>query len=238
MARLPRLVLPDQPHHIIQRGNNRHPIFFADEDYQHYLLWLQEAAEAHGCSIHAYVLMTNHVHLLITPEEEDSIARTVQTLGRRYVRHINHTYRRSGTLWEGRYKSSLIDSAQYLLTCYRYIELNPVRAAMVSHPADYPWSSYHHNANGMDDTLLQQHHEYQALGDTTAIRQQAYRKLFDAHIEQTSLEMIRKNTNKGWVLGNERFKGKIEHQLKRRVSPLPRGGDHRSSADKKKSKLL
>jgi putative transposase len=227
MARLPRLILPGQPHHIIQRGNNRQPVFFAEEDYRLYLLWLKEAADQYGCAIHAYVLMTNHVHLLLTPATEETVGKMMQTLGRRYVRHINHTYQRTGTLWEGRYKSSLIDSEHYLLTCHRYIELNPVRAGMVEHPLNYAWSSYHHNAAGQSDPLIEEHPGYLALGASAALRQSAYRQLFETHLDEACLEEIRNSANKGWVLGNERFKKQIEHQLNRRVGPLPRGGNHR-----------
>jgi putative transposase len=229
MARLPRLILPGQPHHIIQRGNNRQPVFFAEEDYRLYLGWLKEAAGKYGCAIHAYVLMTNHVHLLLTPAHEEAVGKVMQTLGRRYVRHINHTYQRTGTLWEGRYKSSLIDSEHYLLTCHRYIELNPVRAGMIEHPLNYAWSSYHHNAVGKTDPLIEEHDGYLALGESAALRQNAYQKLFETDIDEVSLERIRNNVNKGWVLGNERFKEQIEHQLKRRVRPLPRGGNRRKN---------
>ncbi|MGC2047550.1 MAG: transposase, partial [Gallionella sp.] len=148
MARLPRFVLPGQPQHVIVRGNNRSEIFCADADYRFYLEKLQLACDKHGCDLHAYVLMTNHVHLLITPHEEQSLSKALQMLGRYYVQYYNHCYQRTGTLWEGRYKATLIDSEAYLLTCMRYIELNPVRAGMVAHPSEYPWSSYHHNALG------------------------------------------------------------------------------------------
>ena len=127
MARLPRLYLPDQPLHVIQRGNNRDLIFAADADYQFYLRCLQEAADTHALTVHAYVLMTNHVHLLVTPATESSLSKTLQSIGRRYVQYFNFTYQRTGTLWEGRYKSTLIDSERYLLTCMRYIEMNPAR---------------------------------------------------------------------------------------------------------------
>ena len=148
MARLPRFVIPGQPQHVIVRGNNREPIFYADEDYRFYLEKLQEACQKHACDVHAYVLMTNHVHLLLTPQREDSLSKVIQMLGRYYVQYFNYTYKRTGTLWEGRYKATLIDSEVYALVCYRYIELNPVRAEMVGHPAAYPWSSYPYNALG------------------------------------------------------------------------------------------
>jgi len=141
MARLPRFVIPDQPQHVILRGNNRAETFCADADYSFYLEKLKSACDKHGCSVHAYVLMTNHVHLLITPHLEQSLGKAMQMLGRYYVQYYNFCYRRTGTLWEGRYKATLIDSEAYLLTCMRYIELNPGRAGMVIDPADYPWSS-------------------------------------------------------------------------------------------------
>jgi putative transposase len=151
MPRPARLNLPDIPQHITQRGNNRQVCFHADNDYRLYLELLHEACRAHDCSLHAYVLMTNHAHLLMTPATPEGVSKVMRDLGRDYVRAINRTYRRTGTLWEGRFKSSLVDTNRYCLTCYRYIEFNPVRAGMVSHPADYPWSSYHVNARGKPD---------------------------------------------------------------------------------------
>jgi len=223
MARLPRLFLPGQPLHVIQRGNNRDPIFAADSDYRFYLLCLQEAAEAQGLAIHAYVLMTNHVHLLVTPEAETSLSKTMQSIGRRYVQYFNHVYGRTGTLWEGRYKSTLIDSERYLLTCMRYIELNPVRAAMVEHPGDFPWSSYRANAQGAQDVLLTSHAVYRRLGRADEDRRAVYRRLFRAQIPKADVDAIRDATNKAWALGDSRFISKIEALSERRVAPLPRG---------------
>lgn len=154
MARLPGFVIPGQPQHIILRGNNRTEIFCADQDYHFYLEKLTLACIKHGCAVHAYILMTNHVHLLITPQQEQSLSKAMQMLGRYYVQYYNYSYRRTGTLWEGRYKATLIDSEAYLLTCMRYIESNPVRAGMVAHPSLYQWSSYHHNASGQPDPLV------------------------------------------------------------------------------------
>lgn len=147
---MPRIIVPGQALHVIQRGNNRQAVLFADEDYQKYLEVLAENAQSTGCQLHAYVLMTNHIHLLLTSESEESVSRLIQGIGRKYVRYINEVYRRSGTLWEGRFKSALIDSDRYLLTCSRYIELNPARAGMVNRPAEYRWSSYHVNGLGRD----------------------------------------------------------------------------------------
>lgn len=224
MARLPRYFVPCQPLHVIQRGNNREPIFAGEEDYRFYLGCLQEAAAREGLAIHAYVLMTNHVHVLVTPEHADSLSRTLQSIGRRYVQYFNYTYKRTGTLWEGRYKATLIDSEAYLLTCMRYIELNPVRAhGMVEHPTDYPWSSYRANAQGETQKILEPHMLYRRLGQTDRERQAAYRQLFRAHLSKGDIEAIREATNKAWVLGNDRFKAKIERLTGRRTAPLPRG---------------
>ncbi len=230
MARLPRIVIPGQPQHVILRGNNRSEIFCADADYQFYLEKLQQACSKHGCKLHAYVLMTTHVHLLITPQGEPSLAKSIQMLGRYYVQYYNYSYQRTGTLWEGRYKATLIDSESYLLTCMRYIELNPVRADMASHPSEYPWSSYRHNALGQSDERVTPHLEYHRLGNTDDERQAAYRQLFKSRIPEASLAEIREATNKAWVLGNDRFKQRIQQKLDRRVEPKARGGDRKSEA--------
>ena len=213
MARLPRYVIPGQPQHIIQRGNNRQVIFAADADYQFFRDALVEAAERHGLAIHAYVWMTNHIHLLATPGFEDSISKTFQSVGRRYVQYFNFTYKRSGTLWEGRYRATVVDSERYLLTLMRYIELNPVRAGMVAVPQDYPWSSYRRNASGESGPnadWLVSHAEYTRLGREDTARQAAYRALFGAAIDRGELAEIRDCTHKGWALGGEGFRAEIE----------------------------
>lgn len=233
MARLPRYFVEGQPQHLIQRGNNREPIFAGDDDYPFYLECLQEAAERHGCAIHAYVLMTNHVHLLVTPETEQSLPKTMQSVGRRYVQYFNYTYDRTGTLWEGRYKATLIDSERYLLTCMRYIELNPVRAGMVNHPADYPWSSYQCNAQGGENLVVTPHLLYRRLDRDTKTRQSAYRQLFRAQIAKAEVDVIREATNKAWVLGNERFREKIEALSGRRASQQVRGRPRKDAKDTK-----
>ena len=188
MPRPPRFLIPGLPQHVIVRGNNRDPIFIAEEDYSTYLEWLRSAAVKHGCAIHAYVLMTNHVHILVTPSTEHGLGKMVQMVGRYYVQYFNHQYRRTGTLWEGRYKASLIDSEQYLLTCQRYIEMNPVRANMVEHPAEYPWSSYLVNAGGKRSDMVTQHELYLQLGETAAERQLAYRALFNSGLLDNTLQ--------------------------------------------------
>jgi len=228
MARLPRFVIPDQPQHVILRGNNRAEIFCAEADYSFYLEKLKLACDKHGCSVHAYVLMTNHVHLLITPHLEQSLGKAMQMLGRYHVQYYNYCYQRTGTLWEGRYKATLIDSEAYLLTCMRYIELNPVRAGMVIDPADYPWSSYHFNALGQSSDLVVPHPEYLRLGESNEARQAAYRDLFKHQLSENSIADIRDATNKAWALGSDRFKQRIQEQLGRRVEPKARGGDRKS----------
>ncbi len=223
MARLSRYTVPGQPQHVIQRGNNRSAIFKAEQDYQFYRDCLAVAATQYGCAIHAYVLMTNHVHLLLTPNQPDSIPKTLQSLGRRYVQYFNFHRRRTGTLWEGRYRATLIDSAGYLLTCSQYIELNPVRAKMVGHARSYPWSSYRWHAEGKTDPLITDHRVYRALGKTAGERQRAYRELCRVPLAQENLVAIREATNKGWVLGSTRYKKAMAARLPRRVAPLPKG---------------
>ncbi|MEQ1528854.1 MAG: transposase, partial [Methylococcales bacterium] len=228
MARLPRIIVPGQPQHVIVRGNNRTDIFRADADYRYYLEILQAACKKHACQIHAYVLMSNHVHLLITPSAESSLSKTMQMLGRYYVQHFNYCYQRTGTLWEGRYKATMIDSENYLLTCMRYIEMNPVRAGLVSEPAQYAWSSYHCNALGQTDPLVTPYIDYLRLGLSDAERQQAYRALFKEVLADSCLAEIREATNKAWVLGSADFKETMQTKLARRIAPASRGGDRKS----------
>ncbi len=235
MARLPRLNLPDIPQHVIQRGNNKQVSFFDDKDYAVYLDKLKLYSKKYSVAVHSYVLMTNHVHLLITPETEQGVSQMMQALGRYYVRYINQTYGRTGTLWEGRYKSTLVDSDNYFLTVSRYIELNPVRAGMVAHPAEYTWSSYQYNALGKSIELITPHILYQGLAKTDKTRQKRYTALFDKMIPDSTLEEIRHSINRAWVLGDERFKQQIEKQTGRRASPLTRGGDRKSEGYRAKS---
>ncbi len=221
MARLPRYVIPGQPQHIIQRGNNRQAIFAAAADYRFFRDILIDAAGKHALQVHAYVWMTNHIHLLATPAHEDSMAKVFQSVGHRYAQYFNHAHQRSGTLWEGRYRATVVDTEQYLLTVMRYIELNPVRAGMVAHPRDYPWSSYGYNAlgeQGRDTDWLTPHAEYTRLGGDAADRQDAYRQFFRAAVSRDDLRSIRECTHKGWALGDERFRGRIEQVGGRRAA--------------------
>ncbi|OIP99449.1 MAG: transposase [Zetaproteobacteria bacterium CG2_30_46_52] len=228
MSRQPRFVLPGQPQHVIQRGNNRDIIFVSDDDYQFYLEKLDAACARFNCELHAYVLMTNHVHLLITPQTEDGISKLMQSVGRYYVQYFNYRYKRTGTLWEGRYKATLLDSETYLLICSRYIELNPVRAGMVADPADYPWSSYGCNALGIANTLIKSHELYLALGLSADKRCEVYKDLFPSHIDSGELDEIRESTNKSWALGSSKFKERIEKLTARQAQPKGRGGDRKS----------
>lgn len=218
MPRRARLQLPGAPQHIIQRGNNRQACFYADEDYLLYLEWLTECARKTACQIHAYVLMTNHVHLLVSSARADGTGTLMKALGQRYVQYVNRQYRRSGTLWEGRFRSCLVQQDDYLLSCQRYIELNPVRAAMVEHPGDYPWSSYACNGQGQADPAITPHLLYLQLGATPAERRRRYRALFKAGMDDRLLDEIRSATNGNYVLGTERFSEQIAQVLGRRVA--------------------
>lgn len=237
MPRKPRYILPGLPQHVIVRGVNRCSVFNQKVDYRYFLGRLGDAIKKYECALHAYVLMTNHVHLLITPKDSTGIAKSIQSIGRYYVQYFNNKYQRTGTLWEGRYKCAPVDTEQYLLICYRYIELNPVRADMVEKPADYPWSSYSHNALGQHNDLITGHEEYLRLGIHEIARQMAYRELFETTISNSKLKEIRLASNQQWVLGSKRFKKDIERKLQRRVSPSPRGGDRKSSVYRARQKI-
>jgi len=210
MPRPLRIDLPHIPQHVVQRGNDRQPCFFQPIDRVRYLDELREISRRAGCAVHAYVLMTNHVHLLMTPSAPGQVGHVMQALGRRYVRYINDRYRRTGTLWEGRYKSCPVESDDHLLRCYRYIELNPVRAAMVASPADYDASSYGANACGRRDPLVTPHPHYLALGPTPPARRQAYHELVDAAIGDDELAQIRLRLQRQHALGSDRFRAMIE----------------------------
>lgn len=228
MPRKPRVNVKGVPQHVIQRGNNRQACFFTDQDYTVYLAKLHEYSILHEVNIHSYVLMTNHVHLLMTPETKPGISKLIQSVGRYYVRYINQTYNRTGTLWEGRFKSTLVDSERYFLVLSRYIELNPVRAAMVDHPASYPWSSYKANALGMRIGLLKPHECYLSLGNTDEKRRAAYQALFEVQIPEFTMKEIRDTVNKSWALGDDKFIRQIEKQTGVICGPLAHGGDRKS----------
>ncbi len=223
MARLPRLIVPGQPHHVIQTGNNNQTIFQGTEDYQAFLGWLRTAAKNYKVAVHAYVLMPNHLHLLVTPADADGLGQMMQWIGRYYVPYFNQKYGRSGTLWNGRYKTSLIDAEQYFMSCSRYIEFNPVRNGMVGRAEDYPWSSYPHHAGLRSDGLIVDHPKFWELGNTPFQREAAYIALAEPALSEDEVAGIGKALLKGWPLGSEQFKAALQHKVKRQVLPAKRG---------------
>jgi len=237
MPRRARLKVAGLPMHIIQRGNNRTACFYADEDYALYLHHLAELAREFHCAVHAYVLMTNHVHLLLTAALPDGPSLLMKHLGQRYVQYVNRSYRRSGTLWEGRFRSSIVQERGYFLRCHCYIELNPVRANMVSHPRDYRWSSFPANAGLASSRLLTPHAEYLALGRNDNERGAAYWELFRSEFEPAQLDEIRAAANGGFALGNDRFKAQIAEMLKRRVERGAPGRPRKNKPELSETKI-
>jgi len=228
MPRRARIILPEIPVHVIQRGNNRQNCFYRSQDYRLFLSWLRKYAALSECRVHAYVLMTNHVHMLLTPSNADSVGFLMKRLGQRYVQYINRTYKRTGTLWESRYRSCLVQQDTYLMACYRYIELNPVRAGIVQNPSRYQWSSYRHNGLGKTSELLSPHQLYLDLGRTDSERRAGYLSLFADELRAELLDEFRQATASNSALGGERFRRDIERASGRRLTreksgrpPLP-----------------
>ena len=230
MARLPRLTVPGYPHHIIQRGNNRQAIFSSTADYQMLLALLDENARKFEVALHAYVLMGNHFHLLATPSTEGGLPQMMQAVGRRYVRYFNDRQTRSGTLWEGRYRSTLIETERYLLACMVYIDLNPVRAGLVKDAGDYPWSSYGRYAGSRTDRILTPHPLYWALGNTPFSREAAYVELVRSGTTPEQQEALTRSTLNGWALGSENFVAELQKQTDRRLLKHQPGRPVRKSA--------
>jgi putative transposase len=220
MARLPRLFAPDVPAHITVRGNDRQDIFRCDGDRLFFRSSLKSACDRHGVTLHAYVLMSNHVHLLATGAESVSVPKAIQSIGRQYVWYFNSRYSRTGTLWEGRYRATLVDTDGHFLMCHRYIDGNPIRAGIVGHPADYPWSSYRHYALALDDELVTPHATVLELGQTCEGRAQAYRRLVAVPLDDAVLRRIRHSSFNGWAFGGEDFCRRLERQGTRRTQPL------------------
>ena len=210
------------PYHVVQRGNNREACFVELDNYRFYMELWEQLARRYGVAVHAYCLMTNHVHFLVTPEADTAVSRTMKAVGSRYAQYINKTYRRTGTLWEGRHRSSLVHSERYLLTCMRYIELNPVRAGMVRRPEEYRWSSYGVNAWG-DSSGLRAHAEYRRLGATATARTYAYRELFKAPLREEDLHLIRKAAHYCQPVGDDRFRRQIEQRYGLKAGQMQRG---------------
>ncbi|QJR13818.1 transposase [Usitatibacter palustris] len=221
MARAPRTFIPGVPSHICVRGNNRQDIFLRDGDRLCFLDWLRIAAQAHGTAVHAYVLMTNHVHLLATGSDPVSVSRTLQDVGRRYVRYFNDRHGRCGTLFQGRFKEHLVQADRYYFACHRYVELNPVRAGMVSDPAEHAWSSYRHYSTGQPDSLVTPH---------DLMRGQRHAALFEGEVSNELDQRVRQCMSNGWVLGDPDFCATVEAALGFRASPVGRGKGSRKDA--------
>jgi len=229
MARLPRLTVPGYPHHIIQRGNNRQPIFTSTADYELLLALIDEHARKQQVAIHSYVLMSNHFHLLATPETAEGIPQMMQAIGRRYVRTYNMRHARTGTMWEGRYRSTLIQAERYLLACMVYIDLNPVRAGMVADPAEYPWSSYQHYIGRRSDKLLTPHPLYWELGNTPFSRDQAYAELVRHGISTKQQQALTDSALRGWALGEADYVADLQRRTERRLARAHPGRPPRSN---------
>jgi len=223
MARMPRQAVAGLPHHVIQRGNNRQVVFVDDADRQQYLLWLGEAGKAHGLVVHAYVLMSNHVHLVCTPASDDALSTAMQALGRRYVRWFNRRHGRTGTLWEGRFRSSLIEADRYLLACQRYVESNPVRAGLVGSAAEWRWSSHRHYLGLAVDPLVRAHETVWALGNTPFERESAYRGLFEEGAPDVEQEWLRRRAGFGRPIASDRYQQQLESSHGVRLLARPVG---------------
>jgi len=231
MARLARLTFAQHQHHIIQRGNDKQLIFRDADDYRFFISLLLQGAKKFEVAIHAYVLMSNHFHLMATPSTDTGLGSMMQWVGRYYVPYYNRRYERTGTLWQGRFKSIVLDSEQYFMLCSRYIELNPVRAGMVMSPADYVWSSYLHNVGAKLDPLVTDHPLYWRLGNTPFQREVAYRELVDQSLSAKEIAHFRDACKKGWPLGSTQFKERLEKQSESRIAPLRKGRPRLISPD-------
>lgn len=231
MARLARLYVPDQPQHVILRGIDHQPAFVDDEDYALFVECLKMASRDHRLAIHAYVLMPSAVQLLATPREESSLPKAMQAVGRRYVAHFNRRYGRRGTLWEGRYRATVIEAERYFMLCSRLVELSPVRERLVSSVDAYPWSSYQHHVGLTLDSLITDHPLYWALGNTPFARQHVYKELCEQALDENAVNELQQATLKGWVLGSESWRDWAAQQANRRVSPLPRGRPRKTRDD-------
>ncbi|PHS31219.1 MAG: hypothetical protein COA95_07190 [Methylophaga sp.] len=228
MARLPRIVLPNQPLHIMHRGNNRQDIFEIEADMVRIKEDIAHALSKSDCQLHAYVIMSNHLHLLLTPTDKTQLSRFMQTMANRYVRYFNASRNQTGTIWEGRFKSCLVDSDNYLFTLYRYIEMNPLHANMVQSLTDYPWSSYHHNALGKKDALIKEHALYRQLGNSSILRAQHYQQIFDNSNTAEQEQQIEEATMRGEVYGSRDFHQKIAKRIMRPTKLTAHGGDRKS----------
>ena len=230
MARKPRNILAGYPFHVIVRGNNRQAIFHDDDDRTTFKRILREACTAHGLSVHAYVLMTNHVHLVATPARPDALSRVMQAVGRQYVRRFNHRHDRTGTLWEGRFRASLIQGDRHLLACQRYVEMNPVRAGMVARPEQFPWSSHRHHLGLASDPLVSPHSVYWALGNTPFERELAYRGVFESLPSVPDPELTAALLM-GHPVADREFIQALEARTGIAIAPKPEGRPRKTAAD-------
>ena len=231
MARQPRLTVAAYPHHVIQRGNDRQAIVRDDADRTRLLALWQEHAQTFKVAIHAYVVMDNHFHLLVTPETDEGLPLMMQAVGRAYVRYFNLRHQRTGTLWEGRYRSNLIESERYLLACMVYIDLNPVRAGMVDQPADFKWSSYRHCIGQVSDKLVTPHALFWGLGNTPFAREAAYAELVQAGFAQSEKEQLTQSALSGWALGSADFVSALQQSTMRRLLPGKAGRPFKKKLD-------
>ncbi|MBC7858360.1 MAG: transposase [Burkholderiaceae bacterium] len=232
MARLPRLILPAQPHHVIQRGNNDQPVFQDAADYDAFLGWLRAGARQFKVALHAYALLPERLHLLVSPPDELALGQMMQWIGRHYVPYFNRKYQRSGSLWQGRYKTSVLDPDDFFLLCSRYVELAPVRAGLAEAPLDYFWSSYGHHAGLRADPAITDHPLYWALGNTPFEREAAYLALAEQGLSGAELATLERAVQKGWPLASEHFKRDLQLRLKRQVLPAKRGRPFKTEPDK------
>ncbi len=222
MPRRARTYISGLPYHIVQRGNNREACFIEPENYSFYLDLWKQMSQRYGVQVHAYCLMTNHIHFLATPQNPKALSNVLKVVGSRYAYYFNRKYHRTGTLWEGRHKDSLVQQERYLLVCYRYIEFNPVRAGMVDRPEEYRWSSY--GANGWGDSgWVTPHSEYLALGKERDDRLQAYRSLVQSEISELDINEVRKSAHYCQPLGNDPFRSMIESKYSIKLGQMKRG---------------
>ncbi len=233
--RLPRLSVANVPQHVIVRGNKGESVFKRAHDCKSYLIFLQDAAEKYQSSVHAYILMANHIHLLISSQQDDGVSRTIQALARHYVPYFNQRYERSGALFNARYRSALVEQGRSVLEVYRYIEDNPVRSRLCEEPSQYQWSSFHANALGVADPVIAPAPEYLNLGDCDERRKEHYLSFFDREQDSEQLNIIRKQTNRSQVIGSETFREIIEKRFGICLREKQRGGDRRSKVFRRAS---
>lgn len=223
MARLARLVIPNQLHHVLQRGHDGKVVFNDAEDFTQFLLFLSAAAKQFAIKIHAYVLMPDHWHLIVTPSDTTGLGKMMQWIGRQYVPYFNRKTGRQGTLWQGRFKAAPIEAAPYFLPCMQYVEGNPQRAGLVSDPLDYPWSSFAHHVGAKIDPLISDHAIYWELGNTPFQREARYREMMRQGLSQDVITKMTQSTVKSWLLGSESFQADMAKLTERRVVPAKRG---------------